>query len=255
MDTASGSSEPPAPAPTFTNLADLANYRLRNANQNNGVSPNIAVPNANSSAIPNFVIPKFKTGQSPSYGSSSDGMTPHEMSLKKIMEMRKLHISDDVAMVETVALNTTHAHMNGPKQADTVTNSSDPQTSSLNNLTSFVVDLSAALLAKDDKVTAPPKIIPEVFDVKFVGCEISPRAALMPIITKDCEIDASGVLNERVNARTRRPSSFGKILCTQFRCKRMPYVSHEFQPKHKIVPFAFNTIHTIRKNNVKRNDI
>lgn len=245
---------PPA-APTFTNLADLANYRLKNANLNNGVSPNIAVPNANNPTLSNFVIPKFNTGQSPSYGSSSDGLTPHEMSLKKIMEMRKLNISDDVAMavVETVARNSTDA--NGTKQATALTKSSDQQTSSLYNLTNFVVDLSAALLAKDDQVTAPPKIIPEEFEVKFVDCEISPCAALMPIITKDCEIDASGVLNEQVNARTRRPSSFGKILCTQFRCKRMPYVSHEFQPRHKIVPFAFNTIHTIRKIHVKRNDI
>lgn len=228
--------------PTFTNLADLANYRLKNASLHNGSTPSIAVPIANKIGGNNFVIPKFKSGQSPNYGSSSEGLTPHEMSLKKIMEMRKLHISDD-------AINTTDTN-----SSDVRTITFNSRQSSLSDSTNFVVDLSAALLGKEDQVIVPPKIIPEVFNVKFVDCEISPRIALMPIITKDCEIDASSILNQQVGIRTRRTSSFGKIICTNFRRKHMPYVSHEFQPVHKIVPFAFNTVPIIRKMNVKKNE-
>lgn len=256
-------------SPAFTNLADLANYRLKNSNVNGNVSPSIAVPNIQNSPLANanFFIPKFNTtNQSPNCGSSGERLTPHEMSLKKIMEMRKLRISDDRNSVQSdgsmeidqnnqfsssvQSISSTESNANVPNALPSISNNS-----LLIDTTNFVVDLSAALLAKDDKITAPIKFIPEDFEVKFVDCELSASSALQTVITKDCEIDVSHLLNIQLNNRTQKTSQFGKILCTKFRCKRMPYVGHEFHPKHNIVPFAFNTINSIRRINVKRDDI
>lgn len=264
--------KPPAATetlPAFANLADLANYRLKNSNANGNVSPSIAVPNNRNSpfANANFVIPKLSaSNKSPSYGSSGDQLTPHEISLQKIMKLRKLRIADDRNSVQSdesieidqpIALSSSvqstssiESNHNAPDLMSQITNRSP-----LSDTTAFRVDLSAALLAKGDKITAPIKIIPEDFEVKFVDCEVSASSALQTVITKDCEIDVSHLLNVQLNNRTRKTSQFGKILCSKFRCTRMPYVSHEFHPKHKIVPFAFNTVNSIRKINVKRDDI
>lgn len=244
------------PTPAFTNLADLANYRLKSFTSNGIVSPSITVPKLHS----NFIIPKLNMNQSPSYGSSAEGLTPHEISLKKIMEMRKLHISGDANSSNDQA-DSPLSHRGAPSTSMSMAVTADqksftnPKSSPLVDSTGFVVDLSAALSTKSDKVTAPIKIIPEVFEVEFVDCDLPATSVLASVITKDCEIDASAISDAQLTNRTHKTSSFGKILCSRFRCKRMPYVSHQFNPKHTIVPFAFNIPNIIRKMTVKRHDI
>lgn len=242
---------------SFANLAEMANYRLKTSSLNGPVSQNISVPSSQNAR--SFVIPRLNSSASPNHGSSSDGPTPHEMSLKKIMDMRKLNISGSVSPSDTntpkplvlgdISDFKAALSVNPPK---TATSHDSP----LANSSNFVVDLSAALFAKGDKITVPAKFIPEEFELQFVDCEqMAPAAIILPFVTQDCEIDISNVLDVSLANRTNKTSPFGKVLCSRFRCKRMPYVSHEFQPKHQIVPFAFDTINKIRKIYVKRDDL
>lgn len=256
-DQSTGASSGTTAPSSFANLAEMANYRLKDSSLNGPVSQNIAVPSSQNAR--SFVIPRLNASVSPSHGSSSDGLTPHEMSLKKIMEMRKLNISGSVSPSDT--------HTDKPLVLGDISNFKAalsvnppkivaPLESPLANTSNFVVDLSAALFSKDDKITVPAKFIPEVFEMQFVDCEpLTPAAIILPNVTQDCEIDISHVLDVSLANRTNITSPFGKVLCSRFRCKRMPYVSHEFQPKHQIVPFAFNTINKIRKINVRRDDL
>lgn len=256
-DQSTGTSGATAAPNSFANLAEMANYRLKTSSLNGPVSQNIAVPSTQNAR--NFVIPRLNSSASPSHGSSCDGLTPHEMSLKKIMDMRKLNISGSVSPSDT---NTPKPLVLGDisnfKAALSVDSpkTASPHESPLANTSNFVVDLSAALFTKGDKITVPAKFIPEEFELQFVDCEqMAPAAIILPNVTQDCEIDISHVLDVPLANRTNETSPFGKVLCSRFRCKRMPYVSHEFQPKHQIVPFSFNTINKIRRINVKRDDL
>lgn len=227
--------------PAFDNLTEMATYRLKN---NKKASSSIAIPKFSKSPISNFLIPKLSMKQSPN--SAGCELTPHEKSLKKIMQMRNMSISDDADKIQENTI---------PIPMPSVTNNSTEEHSRLLDSTKFVVDLSTALLTKNDKVRARIKLSPEQFEVQLVDCELPTLGTLAPDITQVCEIDATAIIDMRLSNRTYKSTSLGKILCSRFRCKKMPYVSHKFKPKHTVVPFAFNIPNIIRKVNVKGLDV
>ena len=93
----------------------------------------------------------------------------------------------------------------------------------------FIVDLRNALKvdpiilienSKEDKLVTDDlkdKVLP-----RFVECDI--RSILIENITQQCEIDIS-VLSELKMHNFKRPSSFGKILCTKYKHSLKPYVN------------------------------
>lgn len=174
-----------------------------------------------------FVVPKLRLGSNSSISPSSvDGMTPHELSLKKIMDLRKLHIS--------------------PVAQENV----EPLSMATDRHVRFHVDLTQAL-ATDSNDHVIDEIKPmETIDYKFIDCEL-PAAKLkrtmakMPRITHECQIDIAHILGERLSNRARHTSAFGKVLCSRFRCTNRPQIIHGFNPKHKIVPFRFDVMKRI----------
>lgn len=225
---------------TFNNSSELTSSRLT-IPKLDGISKNVAIPKIDTTK---FFVPKLnmnKSSSSPTLGSSNECLTPHEMSLKKIMDLRKLNISDPAK--ENVDANV----------LTTVVASDSP----LTNSTNFVVDLTAALLTENDTINKPVTIIPEQFELKFIDCDVKlvENPISFPIITHNCEIDISHILQEKLTNRTKRTTEFGKILCSRFRCKNPPYVKHEFLPKHKIVPFKFDDNLKFRKIILKKQEV
>lgn len=195
------------------------------------ISDSINIPRKRSDAEQTrFVIPKFSLGSNSSVSPSSvDGLTPHEISLKKIMDLKKLCISP-VAQenVEPVPVSTCD-----------------------DRLAHFHVDLTKALATESaDRVTIDAAKPMETIDYKFVDCEL-PAAKLkrtmanMPRITHECEIDIANILSERLTNRARHTTAFGKVLCSRFRCATRPQIRHGFVPLHKIAPFRFDVLNKV----------
>lgn len=199
------------------------------------ISKNISIPRQPfGSDETRFSIPKFSLGSNSSVSPSScDVLTPHEISLKKIMDLKKLHIAADAQ--ENVAPMSTANENNGR----------------------FHVDLTKALATEPNDRVNDAVIPMETIDYKFIDCEM-PAAKLkramanMPRITHECEIDIANILSERLTNRTKQTTAFGKILCSRFRCTKRPQIKHGFHPKHKIAPFPFDVLHKFaqKKSNV-----
>lgn len=224
----------------------------------NGVTENITIPNLN--ANKRFNLPRLNANSgslgnsmSSNLGSSLNGssgsLTPHELSLKKIMDLRKLRINDEADISNPVDSNLSSS-------AEKVTASYIPNSESLpssinktSNLLSdnFVVDLRSALVTEHDKIIVPTKVLPEKFHIKFVDCDAKPSKFSFPILTHNCEIDISDVLNKTLLNRTKHTTAFGKILCSRFRCKDQPYIKHGFNPKHVVIPFKFDTLNHLAR--------
>lgn len=157
---------------------------------------------------PTFIIPKLGSASKLEDLKNVIG-TPHDLSMQKIMALKDLNISRITKPNESTARN----HQ--------------------------IVDLSTALRTGNVPIMVPNKIpADENFQPKFIDCET--MSTLLPTITKDCEIDASHVLVRNVaKFRTKCNSKFGKIICSKFRARHVPYVEHNFEQKYAIEAFSF----------------
>lgn len=213
-------------SPTFNKLSDLANFHLQNS-----VPESIDATTSimtNLSISPKFVIPKlngtFSTIQKCNINNNTN-LTPHELSLKKIIHMKNNYSGTTKISQEHLMKNETNL---SPKVID--------------DENQFVIDLSSALRQNDKiPIESPMKSIDiEEFTPKFIDCELSTiNHNLLTMITNDCEIDSSSILVMPIRRVTKKRSKFGKILCTKYRCNRKPIVSHDFKQKHVIEPFWF----------------
>lgn len=144
-------------------------------------------------------------------------LTPHELSLKKIMDLKNIKLSDEC--------KTENALTQSPPLCE-----------------ESVIDLSTALRTENSIPIQNPidhtleNDENKSFIPNYIDCDQA-LTILMPTITKDCEIDISNISHamNRVNAI----SKFGKTLCSRYRCSSMPYVKHEFFIRHKIERYAF----------------
>lgn len=212
--------------PTFNNLSELVIAHLANDLVTNP-SQSINIPQQLNGT--KFSIPKLNGVCNSSSLSSSENLTPHEMSLKKIMELKRLHISSNVDSI-TNDIPTTYAKI---------------EIGDANKNENYVVDLTTALNDPGFKSSfiSPVKQIAEPIDFKFIDCDIIERHKnVLPIMNKDCNLNLSNILNENILNRTKIVSQFGKILCSRYKCRKQPFVQHSFENKHKIKPFRFDII-------------
>lgn len=203
------------PQKTFNKLAEFANFHLTNRSIQTSVDaekPKFSIPKfsiKDPSLKSAFIIPKLNNA------SKLDDLknkieTPHELSMQKIMALKDLKISSITKPNDSTK--------------------SDHQ----------IVDLSTALRTDGNIPILVPNKIPnnEHFQPKFIDCEI--LSNYLPTITKDCEIDASHVLvRNMAKFQTKSNSKFGKIICSKFRNRNVPYVDHSFDRKYTIEEFPF----------------
>lgn len=195
------------------------------------ISNNINIPRRHcGSEETRFVIPKLSLGSNSSTSPNLvDGLTPHEISLKKIMDLKKLHISPAAQVNENVV--------------STLDVADDRRVG-------IHVDLTTALATEPSERVVDVIQPMETIDYKFADCEL-PAIKLkrtmsnMPRIVHECEIDIGSILSERLNNRTRRTTAFGKVLCSRFRCTNRLKIQHGFTPKHRIVPFCFDVLNNL----------
>lgn len=199
----------------------MTNAHLSSSNGSNETpTPSINIPQQPQENRTKFLIPKLSGGgSSVSPSSSADTMTPHELSLKKIMDLKRLHISTEP--IVTVA--------------DVIDSMHEPKCISM-------VDLTSALNQPGftNSIVVPDKRVVEQIDFKFNDCDIFESVNHMPIVTRDCCLNISNILDQQLKNRTKTTTPLGKILCSRFKCKSIPYVRHGFENKHKIQPFRFD---------------
>lgn len=187
-----------------------------------------------------FNLPKLKSNSPTSCSPvlSGDRLTPHELSLQKIMGLKRLHISGDVPGNRSDSIQTTYAKCD--------TDDASSSSSLPNDDQQFSVDLMSALMAPGatNQISAPRKHMPEPIDFRFVDCDIIEHHRSLPIVTKDCCLDISGILADVIGCRTKKTSSFGKILCSRYSRRIKPFVVHGFDNKHHIKPFGFEIVET-----------
>lgn len=202
------------PPKAFNKLSEFANFHLTNrpaetSKETN--TPKFTIPKfsmTDSSTKSTFIIPKLNSA------SKVDDLknkieTPHELSMQKIMALTDLKISGYSKPSKLLSSNQT-------------------------------VDLSTALRTDVNvPIVVPHKVSTnDSFQPKFIDCEI--LTDYLPTITKDCEIDASHVLIRNCGKfRTRNYSTFGKIICSKFRARSVPYVDHDFRQRNAIEAFSF----------------
>lgn len=186
------------------------------------LSDSIDIPQSTKS-----IIPKLLGGSSSvSPSSIGESLTPHEMSLKKIMDLKRLHISKDTE--------------NTPPEVK-LTNSN----ATLLEKQQFPIDLASALNGPNfcsSIVIAPTKRVVEQIDFKFIDCDIVEKCSGKPLITQDCSFNISNILDEHFDNRIKTTTEFGKILCSRYKRKRQLSIQHGFVNKHQIKPFRFDTI-------------
>lgn len=216
----------------FTNLSELANAH-KNASTTIGSEPqklnfsqNINIPQQLNQS--KFVIPKLNGGNvigSVSPSSGGESLTPHEMSLKKIMDLKRLHISPS---------NDTE---NVPSEC--TVDSSNPNT--LKNQP-VPIDLASALNGPDYGSSMVPlaKPVAEKIDFKFVDCDILEKSIEPLEEMQDCCLNISSILDKEFTNRTKSTTAFGKILCSKYRHKKQTAIFHGFKSKHQIKPFRFD---------------
>lgn len=203
------------------------------------VSNGISIP---SPGTKRFVLPKLSVGSSngsigsigSSFGANGENLTPHETSIRKILDLRKLSISSPTNdVIDSI---------------ENVENSLETNR--------FVVDLTSALSESTNQVIKPIKPTTEQFAYKFFDCDAPKRwkntGILLPQTNQICEINISNILNCPLKNRTKRTTAFGKVLCSKFRCTNLPYIKHEFKPKHSIEPFKFDKSNKLNQKNISK---
>lgn len=230
IETTSTASPLIASRPTkFSNLSELASAHLSTNKLANGVQKMSLSESINIPKSSKFVIPKLSGGGSSSISPSSFGesLTPHEMSLKKIMDLKRLSISKDIE--------------NTPPDYTTITSND----AIFAEKQQFPIDLASALNGPNfcSPIIAPTiKPIVEKIDFKFIDCDITETINVQPHISKDCCLNIAHVVDKHFDNRTKCTTAFGRILCSKYKCKRQLTVQHGFVSKHQIKPFRFDTI-------------
>lgn len=219
----------------FTNLSDLANAHLSTNKLVNGIQKISLSESINIPKTTKFTIPKLNGGSgSVSPSSAGESLTPHEMSLKKIMDLKRLSIS----------VNDTEN--TPPESTDTVMTSGHPNATVSVDKQQYPIDLTSALNGPNfnsSSIVAPTKHMAEKIDFKFIDCDIVEVSD--PFISQDCCLNISNILNENFDTRTKSTTAFGKILCSRYKRKKQSLVQsvqHGFVNKHLIKPFRFDVI-------------
>lgn len=224
----------------FSNLSELANAHLSSSssstqtvdqNPSHVHSQKISFPQETQNRS-KFVIPKLSGGSGSSLMSSNSmgtSPTPHEMSLKKIMDLKRLHISSDQITTDMEATsNVENTSANQP---------------SLECNQSISIDLACALNDPNFNEIIIPATKPAVEEIefKFVDCDIAEKLNHQPTsVSQDCNLNMLKILDQHFEKRTKSTTSFGRILCSKYKRKQEPMIQHGFINKHQVKPFNFD---------------
>lgn len=217
----------PNTSDTFNNLTSTQLRQISNELPMR-TTTSINIPKSDKMTV---FIPKLISSSMTSNTSDPDSLgeslTPHEMSLKKIMDLKKLHLC-----------NKNNKLINDSIKSDE------------NNENNFTIDLTSALASKSQQqLTVPVKPTVEKINFKFADCD---AVAISLPTTHECEINISNIFTEQLSNRTKHTTAFGKILCSRLRRKNLPYVKHTFEPKNDIKPFRFDVLNKFKQ---KRSNI
>lgn len=218
----------------FTNLSELANAHLSSTKsdaepQKMKFSQSINIPQKPNGS--KFVIPKLNCGSgsdSVSPSLNGESLTPHEMSIKKIMDLKRLSISSANDTENTPPKNTI-----------------DNPNVNISQSQQYPIDLASALNGPNivGSVVVSAKSVAEKIDFKFIDCDIAEKL-IQPLNTQDCCLNISNILEKRFENRTKSTTAFGKILCSKYRHRKQSVIYHGFESKHKIKPFRFDVSNT-----------
>lgn len=218
----------------FNNLSELANARLSSsplANESSQIlSQNINIPQQSNQS--KFIVPKLSGSGSGSCSmspnSTGESLTPHEVSLKKIMDLKRLHISSnhskdnaDGTLVETETV---------------ISNDSSV------DCQSFSIDLASALNGPhiNNTIIPPAKLVVEEIDFKFIDCDIIEAKDPQLFVTQDCSLNIANIVEQHFEKRNKSTTAFGRILCSKYKRKQVPLIQHGFVTKYQIKPFNFD---------------
>lgn len=215
----------------FNNLSELASAHL-SADKNPPLinSKNASVPQETQRRT-KFVIPKLSGGSSASLMSSNltnVSPTPHELSLQKIMDLKRLHISSNHTTADIEA----------------APNFENPEASQpFESGQSTSIDLACALNNPNFHQSIIPAVKPLIEEIKFkfIDCDISEKLDHhSPSVSQDCNLNMLDILDRHFEKRTKCTTSFGRILCSKYKRKQQPLIQHGFINKHQLKPFNFD---------------
>lgn len=226
----SNSSTTQVSSPAFSKLSDLTNFHLSTGGGGGSLS-----------ATSGFVIPKLTLGLSKceaATAAATTTLTPHELSLKKIMDLKNIRLTEQTSGDET--------EQNRPVVGVDVVSSKIDLSSALRTANCVPIVMAA--------IDSAPPFVPT-----YIDCEQT--TAIMPTITQDCQIDVSDLLllaTTDGGHQPKRVSPFGKTLCMRYtfvdnnsddlmkqqqrRRRRLNRVKHEFTIRHHIRPYGFQNL-------------
>lgn len=225
------------PFPLF--FIELENGQECNVVQNNERNKNPSQEQSQKSSFPQhaqnrskFVIPKLNGSGGSGIGSlmSSNPMggspTPHELSFKKIMDLKRLHISSDQTTVDTLNVE-----------------NSPPNPTPNDNRQSTSIDLTSALNDRNfnQPIIPATKPVIEENELKFIDCDITDSSNDHAMsVSQDCNLNLLNILDQHFENRSKSTTSFGRILCSKYKREQQPLIEHGFINKHHVKPFNFD---------------
>lgn len=226
----------------FTNLNDLAKFHLSNNNTLTDQNPlssdkKIKLPNLftksdvlSGSGTP-LVLPKLTFGNklnslNPNQSSApmglpklnfpttnSNSVSPLQSSLQKIMELKKLSLTEPKVLTTSTT--------------DKITN----YTPTKNNN----VDLSSTFIPNSTQSNSSNNISKDNNENLTIDCSHQKN------IAHDCEIDCKEMLIKILNVKKRNATKFGRTFCRRYAMNWKPKIRHEFKPKNQIPCYNFES--------------
>lgn len=216
----------PSPTTKFNNLSELASAHLASAN---------VLVDRKTIFSQNIDITRQPKADYSSSASDSVDLTPHEMSLKKIMDLKQLHISaQSIPNDFNQNVHTTFANATNDQSTESC---------------KYVVDLQSAL--NIHSTSASPRTSVDqtdnnnFFDRGDQNTQKTPLNAgdVASIRPSHKMINVPDILNIQLFNRTLRTTPLGKVLCNRYKFKNQPYINHKIPTKHIIKPFRFDVKH------------
>lgn len=205
------------------------------------------------SHVPAFIIPKF-SANFPTASGSGTSLTPHAMSLRKIMDLQKITLNTESST--TAQSHSTPAAFSAPILVNLTAAASaqvlrPSSTSLLRSSTESVQTHDVGTLDDIDMTLTAPICHPcDQFTNAFTpgglhhNYSVNTRHALRDNLTVECQLDASALATRKLTRKT-RPSRIGRILCARFLngtaiAVAAASVQHEFaRGRHMVRPYTF----------------
>lgn len=243
-------------------MSDLAKFHLTNDDSSNDQNPlnsnkKFKLPNLftkpNETSSP-LALPKLNFGNSTklslnsnqsspmslpklnfSIPNQTNSVSPLQSSLQKIMELKKLSLSEHNSSPNLKTIPNDKENIISPTTLDdddwvvdlssALKTDTHIPTTSQNTLNNNSVVVSS----NKSKTTEIENFIPKFIDCDFYQSQV----------THECEIDCSKLRIKILNIKKRSATKFGRTLCRRYAIDWKPKIRHEFKPKNHIRCYNF----------------